>query len=481
MPASAFNARASSAGVALLCGGWAAAIAVTPSAAGKAILAAPLVLLPLIWWTIQAPARWMCLFFPAALLLPPLPIPIGDSGPHICMLFAALGLFCGLLWLRGREISPRPLDVAFAAFFLILLASVAFAALYSGLNAAAGSLARVALFGISVYTFYYAAHGPEIEGTSRGIRYLYWIAIAAAAFACFDFYFQLPAPAGFGPQFVWLDSGVYRRAQGFFYEASTLGNFCVFFLVMIAVALSGRRADAPVSRKALAAGFIVLFSALIFSFSRGSLINLAVALLVLLWLNRKRIRVGKIAVLGAAGLAMASFIAWKFLPQFAELYWTRLSVSAEYIFSATNGVLSGRLESWNTIAAWLLAHPWQAAFGTGYKTLPYTDYLGSSLIADNMYLSLLVETGIAGLTAVIALNFCILRASLRATRSANAHKAFLATWILCFWAGQSVQMFSGDLLTYWRVLPVYFFILALALRPENATAGTPRPATPPRA
>ena len=38
-------------------------------------------------------------------------------------------------------------------------------------------------------------------------------------------------PAGYGPQFVWLDSGVYRRAQGFFYEASTLGNFCAFFLV----------------------------------------------------------------------------------------------------------------------------------------------------------------------------------------------------------------------------------------------------------
>ena len=26
---------------------------------------------------------------------------------------------------------------------------------------------------------------------------------------------------------------MYRRAQGVFYEASTLGNFCVFFLVMI--------------------------------------------------------------------------------------------------------------------------------------------------------------------------------------------------------------------------------------------------------
>jgi hypothetical protein len=28
-------------------------------------------------------------------------------------------------------------------------------------------------------------------------------------------------------------------------------------------------------------------------------------------------------------------------------------------------------------------------------------------------------------------------------------------------------MFSADLLTYWRVLPVYFFVLALAVREET--------------
>jgi hypothetical protein len=28
-----------------------------------------------------------------------------------------------------------------------------------------------------------------------------------------------------------------------------------------------------------------------------------------------------------------------------------------------------------------------------------------------------------------------------------------------------VQMLSGDLLTYWRVLPLYLWVLALAVRP----------------
>src|SRR6266404_4121848 len=78
---------------------------------------------------------------------------------------------------------------------------------------------------------------PRTGSHRAGLSYLYYVAVGSALFACVDFYFQFPAPAGYGPQFVWLDSGVFRRAQGFFYEASTLGNFCAFFLVMTVVAL----------------------------------------------------------------------------------------------------------------------------------------------------------------------------------------------------------------------------------------------------
>src|SRR3954465_6074227 len=100
---------------------------------------------------------------------------------------------------------------------------------------------------------------------------LYLFAVGSALFACVDFYYQFAAPAGYGPQFVWLDSGVYRRAQGLFYEASTLGNFCAFFLVMIAVALTRPRRESPVSRAALIGGGAAFFTALVLSYSRGSL------------------------------------------------------------------------------------------------------------------------------------------------------------------------------------------------------------------
>ena len=438
-----------------LFGVWAAAIALAPGLPLKAALAAPAVIAPVLWWTWQNPARWLALFFGAALLLPPLPIPLGDSGPHPALLFAAMGLLAGVLWLAEWRFPTTGLNAAFLTLFGVMLASIAPAAVYSGGVAAAGSAARVLLFGISVYVFFYAAYGAgRHSDTMRGARWLYWAAAVAALFACVDFYFQFPAPAGYGPQFVWLDSGVYRRAQGLFYEASTLGNFCAFFLVMIAVAFTRPREESPVSRPALAAGGALFFAALVLSYSRASLVNAAVALVVLMWCNRRRVRLARVAVLAAAG----ALLTWWIFPTFAQMYWLRLSFSAEYLFTRTEGVLSGRVASWQTLAAWIAAHPWQAMFGIGYKTLPYTNFLGSPVVADNMYLSLLVETGVAGVAALVWLNIAILRAAYRSRRG------FFGMWMLCFWAGQTVQMASGDLLTYWRVLPVYFWILALALR-----------------
>jgi hypothetical protein len=379
-------------------------------------------------------------------------------------------LLCGLAQLRDWQVRPSSLSASLIALFGVLLASVASAAWRSGATVAAGSLARVALLGISLYVFFYAswvAPGVRDDVRRQPLAPLYWIAVTAALFACVDFYYQFPAPAGYGPQFVWLESGVYRRAQGLFYEASTLGNFCAFFLLMIVVAFSRPRADSPVSRKALAAGGAVFFAALVLSYSRGSLLNVMVGCAVLAWLNRRRVRLGKVALVVAICAAAGAVVVWQLFPDFAQTYWLRLSSSAQDILSSREGVLSGRVESWQTLAAWISANPWQTLVGIGYKTLPYTDYLGSPVVADNMYLSLLVETGVAGLAALLWVNWAVLRAAACAVRNADPRTSFLGTWMLCFWCGQVVQMLSGDLLTYWRVLPVYFWVLALAVRAGN--------------
>jgi O-antigen ligase len=446
---------------------YATMVALAPSLKSKVTLSAPLIAIPLVWRILSVPNLWLTLFLLCALLTPPLPIALGNSGPHVALLFACAGLFVGLVRLPEWRFRADPVAISLLTLGAVMLASIGMALIHSGIDIAAASFARVLLFGIAVYVFLYVRDGPcslDSQQPLRMIRVLFWAASATALFACVDFYFQFPAPAGFGPQFIWLPSGVFRRAQGVFYEASTLGNLCAFFLEMIAVSLFRPRDEQPLRRLAILTGGALLAAALVLSYSRASLINLGVALTVLLWMHRKRIRWGRLCA-GAAIFGMgATVILSVVFPVFTGFYWQRVAAAFQYFSESPNSVLSGRLASWRLLLDFLIAHPWHAILGVGYKTLPYSDFIGTTAVADNTYLSLLLETGIIGLAAVAALNVAILACAYRATRSSDALRAFCGTWMFCFWAGQVVQMFSADLLTYWRVLPVYFVVLALAAR-----------------
>lgn len=434
----------------------AVAIALAPAPMGWA-LAATLAAIPFLRWLFLSPSAWLNTFLIAALLAPPLPI----ARLHPAAIVAAVGLIVGFLRFREWRVTrldwtivARPL----VAFIAIVTLSVALAAIYSGPDIAGQSLARAALAAICVYVFLYTCAGPG-RLSSASLPLVYVAALAAASFACFDFYYQFPTPAGFESQFVWLDSGVFRRAQGLFYEAGTLGNFCAFFLILTIVAIV-RRAG---SRLVLAAGAVIFSVALIFSYSRSSALNLLVALGALVIVERSRLTLRR-AAFAAAILLACAVLGYEIFPAFISGYWTRLWLSAGNFFSSTGIVLGGRLESWTTLTRFLAQNPWHAVLGVGYKTLPYSNFIGEPVVADNMYLSTLVETGIVGLAALLALNFAILRASYRAASSAEPGKSFYATVMFCFWCGETVQMLSADILTFWRLLPIYFWTLAMALR-----------------
>jgi O-antigen ligase len=452
--------------VAILLGLYATAVAVAP----KPHLAVVLGILPIgvlaVWWIIQSPSRWVGLLLFSCILLPPLNLPIGNAGPHPALLIAAVGACVGVLRLHEWTSRWDPLSLSLVLFLGVLLATVPAAAYFSGVEIALGSLARVVLFGISVYVFLFVRNSRSLDllPLKKIVRWLLWAATAASVFACLDFYFQFPAPAGFGPQFIWLETGVFRRAQGFFYEASTLGNFCVFFLVLIVLTMFKPSDQRPASRILLLSSGAVLGTALILSYSRASLANLAVAIAAVAWFHRRARPVGSlvrgVAIFAAAGACVLYLL----FPAFAQMYWTRLALSAEFFLSAPNRVLSGRLHAWQQLAGAIADNPTIMLHGIGYKTLPYTSYFGEGIVADNMYLSLLIETGIIGIAAFALLTWNMLRASLNAAHSRSASTAFLGLWFFSFWLGELVQMLSGDLLTYWRVLPVYLFILALSQR-----------------
>ncbi|MGJ5817448.1 O-antigen ligase family protein [Paludibaculum fermentans] len=446
--------------VPLVLGTCAAGIAFLPSPVYQAAAAGALLAVPCLWFVLLEPDRWLSLFFAACLLAPPLPVALGNSGPHVALGIACIGLVVGVLRAGEWRLRLDAVATRLAILFAVLVGSVAFALVYSGAAVAAGSLARVCLFGIGCYVFFYAGLGPA-QRQRRLATQLFWCAAGSALFACLDFYFQWPAPAGYGPQFIWLDSGVFRRAQGVFYEASTLGNLCVFFLTMSAVALMRPRSESPVPRWAVVSAAPVLATALVLSYSRASLVTLCICVGTLFFLQKKGLSVRRWGLIAAVSMLAGGALAFVLFPGFVRGYFDRILLSAKFLFSATNGVLSGRLDSWQRLATFLIEHPWHLMFGVGYKTLPYSDVAGGPVIADNMYLSLLVETGGVGLFAFLALNAAILRAGWR------ARSTFYGAWIFSFWTGQTIQMLSGDLLTYWRVIPVYFWVLAQTIRTEH--------------
>ena len=449
---------------AIALGVWSAAVALVPSTTVKLLLVIPPLLIAVFYWIILHPSRWLVAFFFCLLLLPPLPLPLGNSGVHVAPLFGLLGGLASLVWIREWRSWSHPLTLALAIFCGVLLESLAFAAVFSGWQIALGSSARVILFAISIFVFLYAYAGPSSDGWSpfRITKFLFGLAVAGAIFACADFHFQFPAPAGYGDQFVYLEEGVFRRAQGLFYEASALGNFCAFFLVMIMVCLFKRREETPLSRAVLQAGGLILATALLFSYSRASVLNVVVAATVLACMYAGRVRRSLIVLLAALATAGAAIqIA---APKLSANYWGRLLGSFSFFDQSPDQVLSGRLGHWQVLYDFLAHSPWFLGFGVGYKTLPYSTFVGSTVIADNTYLGLLVETGVAGLAAFIALNVVILRTGWIARRSSEPQARFFGEWIFCFWCGEIVQMLSGDLITYWRVLPVYFWVLGTAAR-----------------
>jgi O-antigen ligase len=442
-------------------GAWASTIALVPSLATRLALTAILPLGALVWWLLLNPEAWITVFFVCVFLTPPLPIPLGDAGVHIGPFVAALGVLTALVWHRVWRPIAHPVTFAFALFLVVLLVSSGLAAIYSGAAIGLGSFARVVLFSIGVFVFLYSYAGPARPALQTS-RLLFGLATAGALFACFDFYYQLPAPAGYGDQFVWLDEGVLRRAQGLFYEASTLGNVCAFFLVMVAVALFRKREESPWGKRALLFGGLALATALMFSYSRASVFNVVVALAVLAWLRRRQLRRTFVWMVVALGTTIVG-VRYLF-PSFSANYWGRLLGSFSFFAETPDKILSGRLGHWQFLLDFLAKSPWHLLLGVGYKTLPYSNFTGGTVVADNTYLGLLVETGIVGIAAFAILNVAILRTGWRALRSSNTTARFLGEWIFCFWCGEIVQMFSGDLITYWRALPIYFWVLGAAAR-----------------
>src|SRR5438034_10589719 len=102
--------RARSLSIPLALGAYAALLAVLPDTTTRLTLFIPIALISVAWWVlIGPPDRWLVAFLCAAAILPPLPVALGNSGPHPSLVLASLGLAAGVFRLGRWRVPTAPL------------------------------------------------------------------------------------------------------------------------------------------------------------------------------------------------------------------------------------------------------------------------------------------------------------------------------------------------------------------------------------
>lgn len=370
-----------------------------------------------------------------------------------------------------------PIGRGLAAFLTATALSIPFSFWLSGTSAGMNSLSRWLLLSHAapVYFLIRCCSHQGSGGLERQIfRVLLLGSIVSAAYGIVDFVWPIPLPHPAADQFIWLEGAILRRAQGVFHESSNFANFCGFFLVAASCAFLARRERLlDVSRSLLIVFIPVLSLAVLVAFSRSTWASVLTALLVSCMLARFVRLPRGIAV--AAALLVPIYLLWMFSPGLWDYLISGRVGRLFEILDDPNSATSGRFDTWIRVLSILQEHPRYLLFGIGYKTLGVTRLFHGEIVTDNGYLSLLLETGIAGLAGFLLWSGAILRVFLRLSRSVHELPAFWATVLFSIWCGEFVQLLAADATTYWRNIAVLSALMALTL---NLAERSDQPSVP---
>lgn len=427
--------------------------------------------LGLVFFVAWKPAlsAWHYLYIASVLILPPFyPERWGGDVPffvsHVILL---VGGIVFLSRYHSFQWQPDLLTESLGGFLLALALSLPFAFWLSGSSIGFASCLRFLLI-LQPFLIFLWLRGFQLvsadQAFTKFLRVLLILGTISAAYGIFDFYFPIPLSHPFADQYIYLPGSSIRRAQGIFYEASSFGNLCAFYWCLCLVTMSPpirRQLRLPAVVLVLMAGVFTV--ALFLSYSRGSWANGMVTLGVFLLLQRRF----KLRLLLSATLVSGVFLflIYEWSPDLVtNFFQLRLGALLE-LWSKPNEATSGRWQTWKTMFVFFGDYPWLLFFGIGYKSVSATSLFGSSLIVDNGYLSLLFETGILGLTSLLCFFGVFFHTLFRASQTSSIVRRHYAAFLLAFLCGQMVQMVTGDILTYWRNLVVYFAFAAWVLHP----------------
>jgi hypothetical protein len=412
---------------------------------------------------IQSSRSWVYACVAASLAVPAFyPSALNGETPIYASNFILL-LGCVMLLLRGGEFRFFADDIQKASLLLLtaLLISLPFAYWISGGFEAFQSLLRFLLILQPFFVYFWIRGFGCFENTAQlrqFVKFLLGLGVLAAAYGIVDFYYPIPIPHPFADQYIYLDFKHIRRAQGIFYEASSFGNLCAFLLCLAISLLLWPRRLSVLRRGLLGVAAGIFTMALFLSYSRGSWLAVMVTIPILLLLRRQF----KLRILFCLVVILGGFIllVYQLSPDVVVNFFSwRLGNLAEF-WDDPDTATSGRWESWMTLIQFFADHLWFLLFGIGYKTISSTDLFGKSVVADNGYLSVLLEAGVLGLAAFCWLNFAILKALRESGHAESPFHQLCRTFLVAFWCGEMIQMLTGDIFTYWRNLTVFFAMIA---------------------
>src|SRR5437867_11445345 len=416
--------------------------------------------------SLREPLIFVVVFLLVLEVLPPFYFSQTGERPIYLSIFL-LPVAFAIVLLRFPDIrfSWDPIAIGLALFLGGTVLSIPFAFWLSGSAAAMEGLWRWVLVSQAALTYYlirgYAR--PERSGSELRVFQMLLIgAVVSAAYGIIDFVWPIPVAHVPAAQYIWLENTVLRRAQGVFYESSNFANFCGLFLVVSSTAFLARRERyVGVSRTLLIFSISVLSLAFLVAFSRSTWVSVVMALLASILVSRL-VKIRRGAAVFVA-LAVPLVLLWASSSELWNYFLSARVGRLIDIFSDPNVATSGRYDTWIRVLSIMRDQPQYLLFGIGYKTLPVTRLFHGEIITDNGYLSLLLETGVAGLAGFLLLSRSVLRTFFSLARAGSEIPAFWSTVIFSIWCGELVQLLAADAYTYWRNIIIITALMALTL------------------
>jgi O-antigen ligase len=390
---------------------------------------------------------------------------LGDTPLFVSFFLIPIVLVVVVSRFPDRRVGWDPVSRGLAAFLVGTALSIPFAFWLSGPSTGMSSLSRWLLLSHAA-VLYYLIRGSSRQQSARTERWIFGLlltgAVLSAGYGIIDFLWPIPLPHPAADQFIWLEGTVLRRAQGLFYESSNFANFCGFFLIAASTAFLARKERYLGIPRFLLVLFISILSlGVLVSFSRSTWASVLTALFASLMLSRFVRLPRGVAVLCAIMVPLCFL--WILSPGLWD-YLVSARVGRLFeIIDDPNSATSGRFDTWVRVLSIMRDNPQYLFFGIGYKTLAVTRLFRGEIVTDNGYLSLLLESGFAGLAGFALFSKGILGTFLRLARSLHELPAFWATVIFSIWCGELVQLLAADAYTYWRNISIFAALMALTL------------------